>query len=764
MPDAASAAARTEASGVLSGWPAPAPGPGDAPPGAGPLAELRQALASALAEASAGLRRAQALLDGDLAGLLAAAPCERRVAGLPPSSPLPLLPGEAPAAPPGSAPVLDICAPGASPKGSAAAALRASARAARVAEEPREARAPVEHPGGSPASRGPHGGGPAAPRRAGRFECSEGVLAHWSRMVAALEEMHSSGMSQLHSTWVDAKAYTLFFANPAHDARRIGHSTGTEGALLGANSRFRKAGTMDSSMLGSLVEDRGEEGPSQAWKAIRYMLLFVLHPFSRPRMLWDFMGMAVCLHDVAMLPALVFELSDGYLAFRLYYEWISCVFWTADIMLNFRTGFISSDGLLEIRSHKVARHYVRSWFVLDLIITIFDWFSLIISIGGSTVLRLVRVSSRTRMALRLLRMPKVNASFNQILGAMNSESLNIIAGLVKFLLILILVTHYVACVWFWLADTDGQVLTWRGRFMDSDDSEAYGYCTSMHWALTHGGRWTPASMEVVPVNVHERLYTCIVIIFAMVVFSSFVSSITQAMTLLRSYHARKVEQELLMRTYFSEFRIPRELAARCKFFLLQHERLANKRIKESDIPCMHLLPKAIREELRYEALMPLLKAHPFFDFYMELCPVGMRHICVSATDEVSMLPLEELFWHGQSVNRMFFVRIGLVSYCHRDHSTLPLEVRAGQWACEETLWSKACLVDGPFKAASAGCELITVLPAEFQSIAKLHPGPLRFCASYAEAFIKEFNSASKNAECDDLLFNNPRTIMRIVRD
>jgi len=249
-----------------------------------------------------------------------------------------------------------------------------------------------------------------------------------------------------------------------------------------------------------------------------------------------------------------------------------------------------------------------------------------------------------------------------------------------------------------------------------------------------------------------------------VVFSSFVSSITQAMTLLRLHHARKVEQEQLMRTYFSEFRINRGLAARCKFFMLQHTRLAKKRIKESEIPCMQLLPKAIREELRHEALMPFLKTHPFFNFYMELCPVGMRHVCARATDEVSMLPLEEMFWHGQSVNRMFFVRIGMVSYCHRGHKTLPLEVTAGNWACEETLWSKASLVDGPFTAAYAGCELITVLPSEFQSIAKAHPGPLRFCASYAEVFIKEFNSASKNTECEDLLFNSPQTIKKIVRE
>ncbi|CAK0910814.1 unnamed protein product [Prorocentrum cordatum] len=285
----------------------------------------------------------------------------------------------------------------------------------------------------------------------------------------------------------------------------------------------------------------------------------------------------------------------------------------------------------------------------------------------------------------------------------------------------------------------------------------------MHWALT---QFTPASMEVVPVNVHERLFTCVVIIVAMVIFSSFVSSITQAMALLRSTHARKAEQEIIMRNVsdFSEYCIPRELAARCKHFLLQHQRMANKRIKDTEMPCMKLLPKAIREELRYEAFTPLLKAHPFFDFYMQACPVGMRQICASATDEVSMLPLEEMFWDGQSVNRMFFVRVGLVSYCHRDHRTSPLDVRQGQWACEEALWSKVALVDGPFRAGSAGCELLTVLPAEFQSIAMAHPGALRFCVGYADAFIQKFNMASKRAECDDLLFNQHDTIMDMVED
>jgi hypothetical protein len=574
-----------------------------------------------------------------------------------------------------------------------------------------------------------------------QFEYSKDGLEKWSRFAAGLEEINSSGTSQLHSAWHDEKEFTLFMANPA----------------------FRRDSSRDSRERPSLMRSSVrsfQQGRllGQAWRAIIFMFFVVLHPFSKYRVLWDFVGMAVCFHDVTMLPAQVFELPEGYLAFRSFWEWIFCAFWTIDILLNFSTGFISSEGLLEMRKDKVAEQYIRSWFVPDLVITVVDWTSLIMSTGNSEVLRL---GTRSLRALRILRMARLNASVNQIMGAKSSESMNIIAGLVKFLLILILVTHYVACVWYWLADTEDQVLTWRDEFLHVGDSDVYGYFTAMHWALT---QFTPASMEVVPMNVSERVYTCIVIIVAMVVFSSFVSSITQAMTLLRSTRARKVEQELLMRKYFSEFRIPRELAARCKHFMLQHQRIANKRIKESEIPCMLTLPKAIREELRYEAFTPWLKKHPFFESYMELCPAGMRQICVSATDEVSMLPLEDLFWNGQTVNRMFFVRVGFVAYCHRNHMILPLEVTPGQWACEETLWSKASLVDGPFRASPVGCELIAVLPQEFHTIARAYPGPLRFCAGYAEAFVKEFNTASKKTECDDLLFNNHGTIMNLVED
>ncbi|CAK0814864.1 unnamed protein product [Prorocentrum cordatum] len=248
----------------------------------------------------------------------------------------------------------------------------------------------------------------------------------------------------------------------------------------------------------------------------------------------------------------------------------------------------------------------------------------------------------------------------------------------------------------------------------------------------------------------------------MVFFSSFVSSITHAMTNLRSIHVRKIEQEMFMAKYFSEFRISRELASRCRHFITQHQRMASRRIKGTDIPFSNILPKFINEDLRCEALIPFLKAHPFFDFYMVICPVGMRQICCNATEEISMLPQEELFWNGQPVNRMFFVRVGSVFYTD-DNTDIPtLEVKVGQWACEETLWSKVSLVSKPFTASTLGCEMITVLPAEFQMISKMHPYPLRFCVNYAKLFINAFNCASKDIAYRNLLFNDSRECTNLV--
>ncbi|CAK0910815.1 unnamed protein product, partial [Prorocentrum cordatum] len=82
-----------------------------------------------------------------------------------------------------------------------------------------------------------------------QFDYSSDVVARWSRVVALLQDIRSSGMSQLHSAWTEAKEFTLFVANPAYDARRKAvHLPDFQSSLeLGANFSFQRSST------GSLV-------------------------------------------------------------------------------------------------------------------------------------------------------------------------------------------------------------------------------------------------------------------------------------------------------------------------------------------------------------------------------------------------------------------------------------------------------------------------------------------------------------------------------
>ena len=95
------------------------------------------------------------------------------------------------------------------------------------------------------------------------------------------------------------------------------------------------------------------------------------------------------------------------------------------------------------------------------------------------------------------------------------------------------------------------------------------------------------------------------------------------------------------------------------------------------MPCKQILPSFLIDDLRCGAPMPTLRRRPCFDFYEELCHVSLEQIFWKATDEVTVLPPEQIFWSSQIVNRMFVVRAGSVSYTDESTVMPTLEVKSG---------------------------------------------------------------------------------------
>ena len=90
---------------------------------------------------------------------------------------------------------------------------------------------------------------------------------------------------------------------------------------------------------------------------------FILHPESQYRLFWDIVTALLVLVLIWLIPFYIgFNTwsSDTMNALSVFMDvWFIC-----DVFLNFRTGFVD-HGATIMDSNKIAKHYLKSWFVID---------------------------------------------------------------------------------------------------------------------------------------------------------------------------------------------------------------------------------------------------------------------------------------------------------------------------------------------------------------------------------------------------------------
>merc|ERR1712241_1040501 len=136
-------------------------------------------------------------------------------------------------------------------------------------------------------------------------------------------------------------------------------------------------------------------------------------------------------------------------------------------------------------------------------------------------------------------------------------------------------------------------------------------------------------MEVHPYNEMERLYNVVVILLAMVTFSSFISSITSAMTHLATVSSKKVEQESRIRRYLAERCISHPLTARV-WHVVRNSRIAPRRLQDDDVPILKRLPERLQLELRAAAFRQTLHNHALFNWYYRVDEDAVCQVCTRA--------------------------------------------------------------------------------------------------------------------------------------
>mmetsp|Transcript_65449 Transcript_65449/g.173466 ORF Transcript_65449/g.173466 Transcript_65449/m.173466 type:complete len:830 (-) Transcript_65449:134-2623(-) len=453
-----------------------------------------------------------------------------------------------------------------------------------------------------------------------------------------------------------------------------------------------------------------EEGPTEHCPCV------VATPSSFRRVAWDILSFAVMGYDILYIPLQAFDIPPT--VFTDVMAWVTTVFWTVDIFCTFMVGY-HDGGIIEVRPNRVACHYLKTWFALDLATVSVDWFFIIgtSGVGSDSTAGLVRIMKSMRFArvmrvFRLLRIVKVLSLVDEFSDFIHSEGLLAVLKILKLTVGIAILNHFVACGWYALGNMDMQN-SWVDSMMTiyPDASIGFLYTTSLHWSLT---QFTPASMEVVPRNVWERLYTACIIILALVMFSSFVSSITQAMTRLQDMNRERWRQQENVRRFIVDNHLSLELSNRIYSYLRKHRTMTRSVLHENDVPVFGAMPETLRVRLHCEVFTPILKVHPFFFHFYEADHQGVANVCHSAMAQESLLMGQELFIHGERSEKMFFVVSGEMDYLLGTGQAVPLSVREGAHVAEMALWLQ--WHNRGLMSTTMPCEVVSIDSAVFRGI------------------------------------------------
>lgn len=481
------------------------------------------------------------------------------------------------------------------------------------------------------------------------------------------------------------------------------------------------------------------------------------NPMSRTRITWDTTGMVLIFYDLVFLPMqLVFELPIKELWTAI--AWVAACYWTFDIPFSFCTGF-HRDGVLEVRVPKMARHYALTWLVPDAVVVTCDWIYLIFaaqdaessgdgSEGGTRTVTVLGRFFRMLRILRLVRLLKLNSFLNKMLERITSEYILTMVRVMKVIVFIIFVNHFIACGWYAVGkfiQQEGR--SWIKERFDEEDGIGYRYTTSLHWSLT---QFTPASMEVVPTNWVERTYNVFMLLFALVTFSSFLGTITEAMTNLRRINATRDNQYSTLRQYFSVNEVSVQLTARVWRYLHRSLKTKNKRNTWNDVSIFRQLPEVLQAELKQEVYMPVMVWYPFFHMYNEVNAMVLRAVCHKALEETAKNNGQAIFEVGELALAMYFIMDGSLDYYEMDSHFSHRHVKGlkhGTYIADAAVWLH--FLHSGTVIAQGYCVLLVMVTEELLKALRLYKEALEPWRAYALLFLQE-NQRTRGIAVSDL--------------
>ncbi|XP_051565540.1 potassium voltage-gated channel subfamily H member 7-like isoform X2 [Myxocyprinus asiaticus] len=321
--------------------------------------------------------------------------------------------------------------------------------------------------------------------------------------------------------------------------------------------------------------------PEYKLQATRMDKFTILH-YSPFKAVWDWLILLLVIYTAILTPySAAFLLHDseeqkrrkcGYSCSPLnIVDLIVDIMFIIDILINFRTTYVNLNE--EVVSHpgKIAIHYFKGWFLIDMVAAIpFDL--LIFGSGSDETTTLIGLLKTARL-LRLVRVARKLDRYSEY-GA---------AVLMLLMCIFALIAHWLACIWYAIGNVEKQYLEHKIGWLDnlgvsigkrynysdpaSGPSIKDKYVTALYF--TFSSLTSVGFGNVSPNTNSEKIFSICVMLIGSLMYASIFGNVSAIIQRLYSGTARYHTQMLRVREFIRFHQIPNPLRQRLEEYF-QH--------------------------------------------------------------------------------------------------------------------------------------------------------------------------------------------------
>ncbi|KAG2446592.1 hypothetical protein HYH02_008577 [Chlamydomonas schloesseri] len=437
----------------------------------------------------------------------------------------------------------------------------------------------------------------------------------------------------------------------------------------------------------------------------------ILLPDTVGRRAWDLLVMSMVIWTAVTVPLSVSFGTPKTLLWEAADHIMTALF-GIDLLVNFRTAYYNHQGELIRDSPAIAANYMKMWFWIDLSGTI-PWDALITATGAFAS---HSSDSSTLAALGFLKAPRM-LRLGRLLRFLDGFKNAKIFRIVQLFLGMILISHWLACIWYMMYAFGGKNNAERWAFMNAAVADGgsqglayYIFCFYSSFLLLVGDNLSAY-------NNYERTFMCVVEVLGVFFYAAIVGQMATLVATLNVTINRHGQKSIMTQDALRYMGVTEKVKDNVQgFFDFLQER---SHPGAEGMAFLRELPSSLLRELQMYLYFKSVEKVPLF---ANLERGFLRALAVRVQLQ-SMQPAEPVFRVGDVGHCMYFIRKGCVAVTSAHHEMVAL-LKQGEVFGEVALLSTGkrtanCTALGFVDLAVLGKAELAAVMADFPQSAAL---------------------------------------------